>query len=275
MKKVIFTGCSFTSGAGWQPGDAMVEVRDHPDLWVNLCHSGIEQIKNLELHNAGQGGASNTEIFENTVNHISKFGSDIEYMICQWSAMPRYRFRVGFELWDAMAYLQTNLDGKRGEYDIRLHNNETWPRSYVDDLLDRLLVLHHLQGEILKLVRYTSTITKLCKQFGINVVFINGLCPWDKNYFVRLHNVLPESYTPFTKTQILDIKNRDDKDIFKLYDLAHDEYLQAGGIDPTQWANLYEPWNKIKIDTNYDDIHPGTKSNQLYFQQIKNFFKNC
>ena len=63
MSKVIFTGCSFTAGTGWvdlPPVDsAALEYKDYPNLWVNLCHRELSQIKDLDLVNLGQSGASN------------------------------------------------------------------------------------------------------------------------------------------------------------------------------------------------------------------------
>lgn len=273
-KKVIFAGCSFTSGAGWHPSDKMIEIRNHPDLWVTLCHKNIPQLKDLDCVNAGQGGASNTEIFVNCVQSLATYAGDIVYLICQWTAMPRYNFRAGFELWPLQnEHLEIDhLEGGRGNHDLYLHNNSNIPRQYLDDLLDRLLVLHHLHGEISKLVRYTNILNILCKSMGIKIIHINGLCPWDDQYFTKLNNVLPEDYTPFTKEHILDIRNRDDDEILKLYNQAHDEYQNLGGIDPGQWVNLYSPFKNFIIDTNYDNRHPGIKSNQIYFSQVSDYF---
>jgi hypothetical protein len=269
MKKIIFTGCSFTAGNGWNAGQE-VECKDFPGLWVNLCYNQILKLKELELINAGIGGASNTEIFQTTVKEISSY-EGIDTIFCQWTSMPRYRFKVGFELWHTDETL--NPLGQPRQ-DIDLSNGTQWSREYLDDLLDRFLVLHHLHGEILKVVEYSNILKKLCKKFNIKLYFINGLCPWDQNYFVRLHDVLPESYTPFTKNQILDIESRNDNDIFKLYKILHDDYDKVGGIDPADWVNLYNSMKTNKMDTNHDNLHPGIKSNQLYFQQVKSFLEN-
>jgi hypothetical protein len=86
--------------------------------------------------------------------------------------------------------------------------------------------------------------------------------------------VLPEDYTPFTKTHILDIESKNDNDIFKLYNIMHDEYNCAGGIDSCDWINLYSSMKDCQIDTNYDKIHPGKISNQQYYQQVSNFLKS-
>ena len=275
MSKVVFTGCSFTAGDGWvdmaDPDESRkLECKNHPDLWVNLCATQIDQLKNLEVVNLGEGGASNTEIFKNTVQAIGDFDCEIDAIFCQWTAMPRYNFSVGFELWSTNEGLSPSA---RSKYDVNLNRGDTWSRKYLDDLLNRLRALHHLHGEIVKVVEYVNILQKLTRALGIKIYFINGLCPWDQDYFLKLNNVLPERYTEFTKKEILNIDSRDDEDIFKLYELMHNDYVKAGGVDPTCWINLYDSMKQTMLDTNYDNNHPGKKSNQLYFQQVKNFLE--
>lgn len=275
MSKVVFTGCSFTAGDGWaemaDPDEGHnLECKDHSDLWVNLCATQIDQLKDLEVVNLGKGGASNAEIFANTVGAIGNFGAEIDTLICQWTSMPRYNFDVGFELWSTCEGLRRIKKSKNG---VNLNRGNAWSREYLDDILDRFLVLHHLHGEIVKVVEYSSILQKLSQQLNIKLYNVNGMCPWDQNYFVKLSNTLPEEYTPFTKKEILNIESRNDEDIFKLYDIMHTDYTQAGGINPASWVNLYDSMEQTMLDTNYDNRHPGTKSNQLYFKQIKKFLE--
>jgi hypothetical protein len=274
MKKVLFTGCSYTAGNGWvdtsPESSKQIEVKEHPGLWVNLCHQNIDYLKNLELVNSGRGGASNTEIFEETIRAMANL-SDIDIIFCQWTAMPRYNFNVGFELWSTAENFQSGSQ----THDINLNKGEMYPRSYINDLLNRFKTLHHLHWEILKVIDYSNIIVKLAKIHNIKYVyFINGLCPWDKNYFLELYNTKPESYTPFTKKEILNIETRNDEDIQKLYTLAHSQYKSAGGIHTSSWLNLYNSFRTQQIDVNFDKQHPGTQSNLLYFNQIKQFIKN-
>ena len=267
--KVLFAGCSYTAGNGWmdlpEEESIKVECKDSPHLWVNICHDKIPQIKDLDLVNLGKGGASNTEIFQNVVRSISTI-SDIDIVFCQWTAYPRYNFNVGFELWDTFESLH---DTDLKKHDVNLNRGDHWPREYVNDLLDRLRVIHHPHWEILKIVDYSAILSRLAKQKGFEIFFINGLCSWDENYFIKLENVKPEEYTPFTKKEILNIDTRDDEDIFKLYDLAHEHYQDAGGVNEDQWINLYNPFNQNKIDFNFDKKHPGKQSNLLYYDIIK------
>ena len=274
VKKVVFLGCSFTAGNGWKDIDPTlsggIECKDHDNLWVNLCHNRLPQLNVLELLNFGQGGASNAEIFKNSIDAIAKHGDDISIMFCQWTSMPRYNFNVGFELWNT----QESLIGYNRTHDVNLSSGITWNREYINDLLDRLLILHHLHWEILHVVKFSNIINSLAKKFNIDVFFINGLCPWDNGYFTQLKDVAPEDYTPFTKKEILNIKDRDDEDIFKLYNLAHQHYKEAGGVNPNQWINLYNSFLKNKIDINFDNQHPGKKSNELYYQLVNQKIKN-
>ena len=271
---LVFSGCSFTAGQGWVNEDSetsrYLPGKDHPNLWTNLCYSQIDQFKNLYCINAGQGGASNTDIFVNTTQAIAEHSDNINTVFCQWTSMPRYNFNVGLELWKTRVGLSP---GARSLSDINLSNGDRWDKKYVDDILDRIRALHHLHPEILKVVEYSNILEKLAKNFNFKIYFINGLCPWDNEYFVRLTDVSPEDFTPFTKKEILEIEHRSDEDIFKLYKKIHNDYARVGGINSNIWINLYDSMLKNIIDTNYDNRHAGTKSNQIFFQQIKNFLE--
>jgi hypothetical protein len=270
MKKIVFVGCSFTAGTGWNDKNSKKEAKDSPYLWVNLCHQKINQLNKFELINLGVGGASNTEIFENSVKAITDYKQNIDTLFVQWTSVPRYNFTAGFELWD------TSVGFSRyNDRDINLHNGDQWPRDYVNNLVNKLVVLHHDHWEIVKIVRYTHILSQLTKILGIRIIFINGICPWDSDYFAKLDDsAKPEEYTEFTKTKILDIENRDDSDIQKLYNLAHKHYDEVGGITPCHWVNLYQSQKNTQIDTNYDKKHPGINSNHLYFQQVKTFLES-
>jgi hypothetical protein len=181
--------------------------------------------------------------------------------------MPRYNLNVGLELW-------STVEGTTGSllftHDVKLSDGTVYPRKYVIDLVNRFKTMHHLHWEILKLTRYTNIISTLANRIGIkNIFHINGLCPWDENYFVQLKNTEPENYTKFTKTAILNIDTRDDKDIYILYQQIHQQYKDVGGINESNWINLYNSFYNLTIDTNFDNQHPGTKSNEIFYQTIQ------
>jgi len=267
-KKIVFSGCSYTAGTGFNQLEPESMVKDSPYLWTNLLQQSSSKYKNLEQVNISVSGSSNTEIFENTITYLAEYGNKIDTMFCQWTSMPRFNFMAGFELWNTSVSANRN-NIKDITTDINLNNGTTWSKSYIDDIVNRLKVMKHLHWEILQVVKYSKIIKQLTEKLNINnVFFINGLCPWDKNYFIELQNVKPEQYTNFTKKEILNIDNRDDQDIFKLYKLAHQHYQDAGGINEEEWINLYSSYNSHKVDFNFDNHHPGIESNKLYAQMI-------
>lgn len=269
-KEVVFAGWSYTAGAGWSASAGQKSVlKEHPNLWVNLCHKNIQTLRAHTLVNLGQTGASNTEIFENVMHYMSARYKDIDTFFVQWTSAPRYNFNVGLELWDT----SESMDGTQTRvHDVKLSDGTMWSRDYIRNLLDRLRVMHHLHWEILKIVKYTNIILSTAKALNIkNVFFINGICPWDKNYFVKLENTTPDHYTDFTKNTILQIDTRSDSDIQQLYHQIHSQYNELGGLNENHWINLYGSFYNQTTDTNYDNLHPGTQSNQLFYQIISNW----
>jgi hypothetical protein len=267
VKTFVIAGCSVTSGVGWNENNHFTDAKDDFRLWTNLCHRNIKRFQNLKLLNVGQAGASNSDIFQNAVRVIANNNISIDTMFVQWTSGPRYTFNAGFELWNTSEVLVHGNSPRK--HNIKLNNGEYWTREYVHDLTDRLRVLHHLHWEIVKIVDYSSMLSNLAQQKEFDIFFINGICPWDENYFVELHNVTPEEYTAFTKKHIIDIESRSDEDIHKLYHLAHQHYREAGGINQSQWINLYNSFYNLRTDFNFDGSHPGQQSNQTFFNLIK------
>jgi hypothetical protein len=50
--------------------------------------------------------------------------------------------------------------------------------------------------------------------------------------------------------------------------MIHNEYNTPGGVQKDSWLNLYSSMWDQRIDFNDDGVHPGIKSNQLYYQQF-------
>ena len=251
MSVTVFVGCSFTSGKGFE-----LEQQE-PNLWVNLLHKNIPAIAKTKLVNKGRSGASNSDTFQLAVDNILTHRP--EYAFVQWTSGPRYNVVLGVETYSASQYF-----GHDGEVFAHNLHNENYTLSYLANIRDRFLSLHHPHGDILKVVEYTNILTKLAETTGTKLFFINGICPWDDHFFDQLSDCLPSNYTPYTQ-KILDTETRDDDEIFALYNKIHSEYTQAGGIDQSRWLNLYNSLSKNKIDTNNDGTHPGIKSNQAFF----------
>jgi hypothetical protein len=235
-------------------------------MWVNLVHKNC--FSDLTCINAGINGAPNAVIFKKTIDLIAN-NDDLAYLICSWVAAPRYIISTGFELHLTDVVFTPNSIIN----DINL-NTGIIPKKYLENLQSRFLALHHCHNEIKLIVDYINIINKLCKQKNITVYHINDACIWDKNYFNRIHDIFSKEYTEFTKTTILNITNRKDDEIFKLYTKLHDEYDSLGGINESSWINLYSSWIDTQIDVNHDGRHPGQQSNFNYYTTVNNFLKS-
>ena len=253
MKKVLFAGCSYTAGVGFA-----LENND-PALWVNLLHQN-SWLRDHELNNCAQGGRSNAGIFQDAVFHISQGNTDVAF-VC-WTSVPRYEMDLGAETYETRVIFLPNSE-------MRDHNlnDIQYNKSYLENIRDRFTTLAHPHHEIANVVCYTNSLIRLCRLTGTQIYFVNAMCPWDQDYFNKLDNVLPSSYTDFTK-KILNVETRDDQEVFKIYNRIHNEYDTHGGIQAHQWLNLYNSLHSQRIDFNSDGIHPGSESNQLYFNQF-------
>jgi hypothetical protein len=109
-----------------------------------------------------------------------------------------------------------------------------------------------------------NVILKSAALTNTQVFFVNGICPWDQDFFTIKNSVLPDQYTPYTQ-KILNTNNRDDQEIFALYEKMHQRFHAVGGIQHAHWLNLYDSMYQAQIDYNDDGLHPGYNSNNLYF----------
>lgn len=255
MNKVLFTGCSYVSGAGF------ALEKTEPGLWVNLLHQNHHMLKSLDMVNTAQGGRSNAGIFQDAAWHLAQ--ERYKYAFVAWTSMPRYEMELGLETYDTRQCFIPNSPTR----DHNL-NDITYSRQYLDGVRDRFTSLPHLHGEIRNLVYYVNTLVNLADLQGTKIFFVNAICPWDLDYFDRLDDVMPNQTTTFTQQTIINLDNRDDHEFFLIYNKIHDEYSMAGGIQQAHWLNLYSSLRRARIDTNDDDLHPGLQSNQTYFNSF-------
>lgn len=261
MKSTLYAGCSLTAGFGFD------KLKHDPSLWVNILHQEHPKLQLTELINVGITGASNYTIFKTVFDHIC-IRDDLAFVIVQWTSVPRYNLNLAIETYDTSKIFIPNLS-----HQTITHHERTYTGSYLKKIQNNFLSLLNDHYEILDLLRYVNWINTICKWKGIKVFHINGLCPWDPNYFTKLHDVTPDRYTPYTKS-LLNTETREDTEIFILYERVHQDYASVGGIQPHTWLNLYESLRSQQIDTNNDNIHPGSKSNQIFSKLLASTLDN-
>lgn len=254
MTYTLFAGCSYTAGAGFA-----LEANE-PCLWVNQLHSRL--FSHTTKLNVGKNGRSNAGIFQDVMDSLVSYS--VEYVIVEWTSYPRYEIDLGFELYSTAQLFIPNAPC----FDHHL-NDIDYSAQYLNSIRDRFTTLSHPCSEIIQLIKYVNTIKKLAKIRGSQVFFVNGLGAWDRDFFVKKTKVLPSEYSEYTR-KILNVTNRDDQEVFLLYDKMHDMFEQAGGIQSNDWLNLYSSLRQSKLDVNADGMHPGINSNNRYADMLAN-----
>jgi hypothetical protein len=254
MSYTLFSGCSLTAGSGLELG------KQDPALWVNQLHQRL--FSHTNLINVSLGGRSNAGIFQDTVSALLTYS--VEYAIVQWTGFPRYEIEVGFELYTTSQCFNAGPVTGHGH---KL-NNISYSTQYLNDIKDRFIALSHDQYEIVQILKYSNSIQQLARLTNTKLAFVNGMCPWDQEFFVKLEKpTLPDQLTNYTQ-KLLNAVNRDDNEILKLYDKMHQQYQAVGNVNQTAWLNLYESMRQLQFDVNSDGRHPGPKSNSLYAKQF-------
>lgn len=248
--KVLAVGCSFTFGAGLR-----YEKTD-PELWVNQLFSAPD----YTVVNQSKTGANNQWMFLETINEIRKQRYDI--VIVGWTAIPRYNFQVGLELYPVDTMLESGMD-------INTHSHNTISGRWLQETGDRLRKIHNDHWDILTLVKYVNTLIELQERwYNGKIYFVNSLAPWCNNYFVKKTIKIPSELHQY-ELNLLEADARDDQEIFNLYDMIHTQYQLYGGIQPHYWLNLYNSLASMKIDTvSATDLHPGYQSQQVFVKHL-------
>jgi len=260
--KVLFFGGSGTAGCGWENGDP--GDKSNPNMWVNLVHSRMPELQNLEKVNLAKSGTNNTAMFKDIIKSIATL-KEVKYIMCAWLYLHRYELNVGFEETDdTLVEFHPSWDHTQ---DVVVAD-QTIRYKYINNIKNKFLALHHDHFEICKLVEYVNIINALCKEKNIKVYHINDSCPWDPGYFIK-----QDTYTDYTK-EVLKSNYRDAATSERLYEKLHADYNQLGGICEESWVNLYSAHKTGTIDYNNDKLHGGVESNFIGYEMVRNKFEN-
>jgi len=260
IKNTLYTGCSFTYGTGFD------EEFNSDLLWVNIFHKSNPVISKTKLINQSSQGISNDEIFIRTVKNLTE--QHFDYAFVQWTSIPRMEIHTGLETYSTQQGLSPN------SYPITHGLNDiTFEADHIEKVKNQLFMMMHDHFQLVKLVEYVNILIKLSKLTNTKIYFINGICPWDKDFFAIKDNFKPNELTNYTQ-QLIKIENRDDVEIDAIYKKMHNEYKEKGGIQEDYWINLYSSYSNLKIDVNNDNKHPGVQSNINYAELLNEKINN-
>lgn len=236
------------------------EIHD-PKLWVNQILDSIG-----EVHNLSSTGKNNQWIFHETISAILDQKNNYDIVIVAWSAIPRYFFHVGLELYSVQTML-SNVD-------VNVNDRVTISGAWLESIGNNLKKIHNDHWDILDLIKYVNVLISLCETSpDKKIFFVNTLSPWCRNYFDFKEISLPSDLDPYEQ-DLLQVKTRDDKEVFALYQMIHDHYSKYGGIRESYWLNLYDSLRSMQIDdVSNSDRHPGYKSQEKYAQYLGTILK--
>lgn len=253
MTEILFSGCSYTKGVGLS-----LEEKDADNAYNVFAQEYFKDSYNVT--NIAEGGNSNLSIYFSTSLALIK--KHYDYAFVSWTSYPRYNFRIGFETYEfgrkvLFAGMPTESTSAHEGHGL------SYSKKWLNDFKDRYFLAHHDHFEVVDIIKYITLLTDVAEKAGTKLYFVNNLCLWDDGFFNRLTDFLPNELTEKTK-KLLDVDTRDDKEIFELYNLMHDDFEASGGIRENKWINLYAPFRNIKLDLGNDNWHPGPLSHKQF-----------
>jgi len=237
---LLIAGCSFSSGWGFQ---------DQTQTWPHK----LSQKLDLNLCNVAETASSNQDIF---LSVLKAQHCTFDVKLVQWTALNRITVSplpVNSKV--ILSYHNPYLEQALPEFSsqevktfvqILTVLNQDWKHYF--DLVDMIEIL----------------------QKDPSVYFINGLLPWDAEFFSRKWTVPIQVQNKFLEF-LLQVEQFDDPQLCVLLKkIIH----ARNRIDQSRWINLTNSWESSKIDTvSTTDPHPGAASQLVYADQIYNFIK--
>lgn len=238
-------------------GHGLARESVDPSLWVNQLFDQIG-----EVHNLSKTGMNNHWIFHETIAALLREKNTYDTVLVGWSAIPRYGFHVGLELYSVYTTLT--------DRDININPGVTVPGKWLQRLGDDLRKLHNDHWDILDLVKYVNVLITMHETSpDKKIFFVNTLGPWCSGYFDHKQVARPSDLNPYEQT-LLQVDTRDDTEIFALYQMLHDHYDKYGGIRKSHWLNLDHSLRSMQVDHVSDtDLHPGYRSQNKFAEYLK------
>jgi hypothetical protein len=249
MTSVCFNGCSFTVGEGFP-----VEQRD-----LYIYDRLISKKFNFTRTNIAVSGSSNYKIFLRSAEALSSGHFDIVFS--QWSSLNRIWLSPGPDS-------EFFLNDKKFP-DFKYRNIYLSPQKK-QEFQNTLLILNHDYQNLLDLVDYCNILDDLAKLNNVKSVYINGLLPWQTDLIAPLTNNFECLLSDYSK-EILDFKNRDDKEILLFFTQLQKKIKL---LNKKNWVNQFESMQFLSTDNGPEGHHPGIKSHQLMADLITSYLEN-
>jgi len=250
--KILIGGCSVSAGFGLDC------ERLDPRMWLNQILRNV--YPDPDINNISVTGLDNHEVFVSTADQLLTNKYDLTVVL--WQNIPRVNFHFGLETYQTRAGIIAT--GRCS--DINLVGGQRVLGKNLDRAREYMLKFYNYHWDIKHLVTYVNVLKRLAEPGQI--VFVNYAQPWHIcRYFDTKAWTVPSELDPFTQ-ELLEVALRDDAEIKTLYNMCHEQYHAAGGIQENSWLNLYTPLAQIQIDTLLNDPHPGYLSQDVFAKYL-------
>jgi len=236
--KVLVAGCSFSSGWGFN--------NSLKSNWVDI----IKIKTSWEIKNIAVTGNSNLEIFLSILNELTQNQYDL--ILCQFTALNR---------------ITVSSSPENPNVIISHGNNELFESiagvNYrdVEIFLKLFTILNQDWKHYINLIKIINVLQSINEK----IVFINGLLPWDRDFFDTQWTVPLPKHNHFVDS-LLQTTEFDD---YSLDKFLKEVILCRNIINQSRWVNLYESWQQTAIDAiSPTDPHPGEKSQVKFANQV-------
>jgi hypothetical protein len=240
--KILITGCSFSSGWGFEQG------KDDPSSWPEI----VRQKFDCSIHNLAETGNSNTDIFLSLINEAGQKNYDL--IVFQATALDR------------ISVSPSPMSGKINllNFDeIDDHYRAKFSSGEIENFKKIYVTLNQSWKSFFDFV----VMCNVCSKLPIPVVMINGLMPWGKHFWTTSADGSIDSVTK----DLIQFDQYPDSVLFPWLEKVT-EAKQT--IKKLHWINLERSWQCAKIDTiSSRDQHPGPLSQHLFAEQVVHFLK--
>ena len=239
-----FVGCSITAGEG------LLLEKDSISLYANI----VSKKYSASVNNLAIKGNTNYNIFLTAVNALL-FGEQ-DTIFVQWSGLHRIWLHPGPDTRLFLSHTINQDYSYRGMY---------FSKKELQKLSNQLHLLNHEYNEVIELINYCKIITAISNTQHTRVVFINGLVPWtgEITKFSIIDN-LEHGLSEYTK-ELLEYTTRSDSEL-RLFGLNLENLILE--LDATLWVNQFDSFDKLLVDVGEDNMHPGTKTHQIYASKV-------
>jgi hypothetical protein len=251
-KKILAVGGSFTRGEGLK-----LETAD-PALWVNQLVN--HKFCDYQVTNLSKTGADNHWIFKETACALIKNHYDV--VIVGWIDISRLTNNIGLELYPTHTMFND-------EFDFNINNGVKFTGKWLQETGDRFRKFYNDHWSILDLIKYVNILVYMQETIAKSkIYFVNSLTDFPNDFFYKKEFLTPYELSDFEKN-MLNFDFRDDAEIKELYNMIHSQYSQYGGIQESNWLNLYKSLVSMQVDdVSVTDDHPGYVSQNIFAEYL-------